>query len=77
MMHALFRTAAAGALSISLVLPASAMTEITVGHDWWVGYSGVFVAEDQGFFEEEGLDVTLQMFSGPSEALPPVISTLR
>lgn len=53
---------------------AMADTEITVGHDWWVGYSGVFVAEDQGFFKDEGLDVTLQMFASPSEALPPLIA---
>lgn len=59
---------------LAFATAATAATEITVGHDWWVGYSGVFVAEDQGFFEDEGLDVTLQMFAGPSEALPPLIA---
>lgn len=53
---------------------ARADTRITVGHDWWVGYTGVFVAEAEGYFKEEGLDVTLQMFKGPSESLPPLIA---
>lgn len=53
---------------------ASAATRITVGHDWWVGYAGVFVAEAEGYYAEEGLEVQLQMFKSPSESLPPLMA---
>lgn len=65
------------ALACLALRPGAALAEqtaITVGHDWWVGYTGVFVAEAEGYYAEEGLDVTLQMFKGPSESLPPLMA---
>ena len=57
-----------------LASPAIAKTKLTVGHDYWVGYSGVFVAQDKGFFEEAGLEVSLKPFSNPGDTLPALVS---
>lgn len=53
--------------------PAEA-EKIKVGHDYWVGYSAVFVAHAKGFYEEAGLDVELVAFPGPGDSLPPLIA---
>ncbi len=61
------------ALSTALVglsLPVSAATKVVVGHDLWIGYSGVFIAQEKGYFKEAGLDVELKPFSNPGETLP-------
>jgi NitT/TauT family transport system substrate-binding protein len=47
---------------------------LRVGHDYWIGYAGVFIAEAKGFFNEEGVDVQLQSFAGPGDSLPPLIA---
>src|SRR5690606_27752105 len=46
---------------------------LTVGHDLWVGYSGVFIANELGYFEEAGLDVKLKPFSNPGDTLPALV----
>jgi len=45
---------------------------LTVGHDQWIGYGGVFLAQDLGYFTEAGLDVQLKPFSNPGETLTAV-----
>jgi NitT/TauT family transport system substrate-binding protein len=47
---------------------------LTVGHDLWIGYSGVFLAEELGYFKEAGLDVKLKPFSNPGDTLPALVS---
>ena len=47
---------------------------LTVGHDLWVGYSGVFIAAELGFFKDAGLDVKLKPFSNPGDTLPALVS---
>jgi NitT/TauT family transport system substrate-binding protein len=47
---------------------------LTVGHDLWVGYSGVFIATELGFFKEAGLDVKLKPFSNPGDTLPALVA---
>src|SRR5260221_1566159 len=47
---------------------------MTVGHDLWVGYSGVFVANELGYFKDAGLDVKLKPFSNPGDTLPALVS---
>src|SRR5450432_2035006 len=47
---------------------------LTVGHDLWVGYSGVFIASELGFFKEAGLDVKLKPFSNPGDTLPALVA---
>ncbi|HWZ89927.1 MAG TPA: ABC transporter substrate-binding protein [Polyangiaceae bacterium] len=53
--------------------PAAPIT-LTVGHDLWVGYSGVFIATELGFFKDAGLDVKLKPFSNPGDTLPALVS---
>lgn len=48
--------------------------KLVVGHDTWIGYSGVFVAKDKGFFQKEGLDVELKPFSNPGDTLPALVA---
>ncbi len=53
---------------------AAARETLTVAHDQWVGYSGFFVAQAQGYFAQEGLDVKEVDFSGPGDSLPPLVA---
>jgi NitT/TauT family transport system substrate-binding protein len=61
---------ALSATLIGLALQVSAATKVIVGHDLWIGYSGVFIAQEKGYFKEAGLDVELKPFSNPGETLP-------
>jgi NitT/TauT family transport system substrate-binding protein len=47
---------------------------LRVGFDSWVGFAGVFVAVDKGFFEKEGVRVELRSFAGPTDTIPPTIA---
>ncbi len=47
---------------------------LTVGHDLWVGYSGVFIANELGYFKDAGLDVKLKPFSNPGDTLPALVA---
>ncbi|MFW5681758.1 MAG: ABC transporter substrate-binding protein, partial [Phycisphaeraceae bacterium] len=47
---------------------------LRVGHDYWIGYSGVFIADEMGFFEDEGVEVRFTSFAGPGDSLPPLIA---
>jgi NitT/TauT family transport system substrate-binding protein len=49
-------------------------TTLTVGHDLWVGYSGVFIANELGYFKDAGLDVKLKSFSNPGDTLPALVA---
>jgi NitT/TauT family transport system substrate-binding protein len=53
--------------------PAAPVT-ITVGHDLWVGYSGVFIAQELGYFKDASLDVKLKPFSNPGDTLPALLA---
>lgn len=53
--------------------PAKPVT-LTVGHDLWVGYSGVFIAAELGFFKDLGLEVKLVPFSNPGDTLPALVA---
>ena len=48
--------------------------KLVVGHDLWIGYSGAFVADAKGYFEEAGLDIDFKQFPGPGDTLPALIS---
>lgn len=41
----------------------SGATTITVGIGTWIGYGALWVAEEQGYFEEAGLDVEFETFN--------------
>lgn len=49
-------------------------TEVTVGMIPTSSFAGVFVAQDQGFFEEAGLDVTVSVVSNAASIVPAVLN---
>jgi len=53
--------------------PTSPVT-LRVGHDLWVGYSGVFLAKELGYFREVGIELELKPFSNPGDTLPALVS---
>ena len=67
----------AGALALGLAAPAAAqeMDEVTLQLKWvtQAQFGGYYVALDQGFYEEEGLDVTIRP-GGPDIAPPQVLA---
>lgn len=52
---------------------AQAAETLRVAHDQWIGYAGVFIAQDKGYFEDAGLNVETVSFSGPGDTLPPLV----
>ncbi|GGB60758.1 nitrate ABC transporter substrate-binding protein [Roseibium aquae] len=68
--------AAASAVSAGLIAgPAHALDELTLQLKWVTQgqFAGYYVAADKGFYEEEGLDVTIKP-GGPDIAPPQVIA---
>ena len=45
-----------------------------VGYNSWIGSIAFFVAQEKGFFREEGLDVKASSFSSPGDSLVPLLS---
>ena len=65
---------AGGLLAGAAVLPAAAQTNISFTLDWrFEGpAAGFFLAEDNGYFAAEGLNVTIDTGAGSVEAIPRV-----
>lgn len=65
---------AGGMLAIASIAPASAQTNISFTLDWRfeAPAAGFFLAQDNGYFEEEGLNVTIDTGAGSVEAIPRV-----
>jgi NitT/TauT family transport system substrate-binding protein len=62
-------------IALSLVAsPALAGGKLVVGHDSWIGYSGVFIADAKGFFKDAGIEVELKRFPGPGDSPPALIA---
>jgi NitT/TauT family transport system substrate-binding protein len=49
--------------------PAETMSELTIGYSAWPGWFPLAVAEEQGIFEDAGLDVTLEYFADYTASL--------
>jgi NitT/TauT family transport system substrate-binding protein len=45
-----------------------------VGYNNWVGFIGLFVAQEKGYFAEEGLEVSTVSFASPGEGLVPLMN---
>lgn len=60
---------AALATAFSLSTAASAET-LTIAHSTWVGYGPLYIAQEEGFFEEEGLDVDLVVMEDVKTRMP-------
>jgi len=58
--------AALGALALPLAIATGASAEpFKVGYSVWVGYGPFFVAQEKGFFDEEGVEVELINIEDP------------
>jgi len=69
---------ASAAISVVMIVHLStalgATPVLRVGFDSWVGFSGIFVAVEKGFFDKEGVKVDLRSFAGPTDTIPPTIA---
>lgn len=52
----------------------AAPVKLTVGHDTWVGYASLFIANDLGYFKQAGLEIELKAFSNPVDTLAALAS---
>ncbi len=63
-------TASLGAAAAGALLAGSAAADpLRLGHSTWVGYGPFYIAEEMGFFEEEGVEVTLQIVEDTSSRM--------
>lgn len=69
-------TLLASALGLLLVTAHAKppVKKMVIGHDLWIGYSGVFIAQEKGYFEKAGLKVELKPFSNPGDTLPALVA---
>jgi NitT/TauT family transport system substrate-binding protein len=58
----------------SLAAPPPPLQPYRVGFNAWIGSIAFFVAQQKGFFKEEGLDVQTKSFSSPGDGLKPLLS---
>lgn len=65
---------ACGGTQSNLPKGADGLTKVSVILDWypWANHTGLYYAQSQGYFKAEGLDVTIQPPSDPSEILKVV-----
>src|SRR6478609_3524964 len=45
-----------------------------VGFNAWIGSIAFFVAQEKGYFKDEGLDVQTKSFSSPGDGLKPLLT---
>lgn len=65
------------ALGAALVLGSTGLAQaakLSIGLSTWVGYGPLYIAQDQGFFKEEGLDVDLVKMEDPKTRMPALIA---
>lgn len=62
-------------LAVALVSARAAeLKPYRVGYNNWIGYVALFVAEEKGYFKEEGLAVSKKSFSAPGDGLKPLMT---
>src|SRR4051812_6120491 len=80
MFKKIISAAALGALAIVLIgapsgrAGAGGLKPYRVGFNAWIGSIAFFVAQEKGFFKDEGLDVQTKSFSAPGDGLAPLIA---
>ena len=77
LLHRLFRTACLAAITTlanTSHLHAADLKPYKVGFNSWIGSIAFFVADDKGFFKEQGLNVQKKSFSSPGDTLLPLMS---
>ena len=52
------------------------LTQVSIALDWfpWSNHSGLFIAQERGYFADEGLEVNIFTPGDPSTVLPTVAS---
>lgn len=71
------RSIRALALGAAVVLGSAGLAQaakLSIGLSTWVGYGPLYIALDQGFFKEEGLDVDLVKMEDPKTRMPALIA---
>jgi len=66
--------AATGNTATTSTMGAVSGQPFRVAFNQWIGYSGVMLARDKGYFKAAGLDVEFKEFSGPADGVPPLIT---
>jgi NitT/TauT family transport system substrate-binding protein len=63
-------------IASALAIPARAadLKPYRIGFNSWIGYISLFVAEEKGYFTDEGLAVTKTSFSSPGDGLKPLLA---
>ena len=64
----------AALFALAAPLRAAPLKPYKVGYNAWIGSIAFFVAEQKGFFKDEGLDVQKKSFSAPGDPLKPLLS---
>jgi len=54
-------------MTVSGAAVAQEPLPLTIGYSVWVGYGPLFIAQDQGYFADEGLDVALVNVENPGD----------
>jgi NitT/TauT family transport system substrate-binding protein len=65
---------ALGAAVTSAPAPAAELKPYRVGFNAWIGSIAFFVAQEKGYFKDEGLDVQTKSFSAPGDGLTPLLA---
>jgi NitT/TauT family transport system substrate-binding protein len=47
---------------------------LKVAFNQWVGFAGMYIADEKAFFEKHGIEVKLVPFSGPGDSIPPLLA---
>jgi NitT/TauT family transport system substrate-binding protein len=58
-------------MAFGLIIAGGAAAEpLKLGHSTWVGYGPLYIAQEQGYFAEEGLEVELIVMEDPKIRMP-------
>ncbi len=66
----LFRGLLGAALLLAVGTTAVGAEPLKIAHSTWVGYGPFYIAQEKGFFEEEGLDVDLILMEDTKTRVP-------
>ena len=50
------------------------MGPLNVAYNQWVGFAGMYIADELGLFKNHGVEVKLASFSGPGDSIPPLLA---
>ncbi len=50
------------------------LTSMTIGSSIWIGFTPLFIAQEKGFFQDLGIDVTYKIFGTNTQAMAAVLA---